>query len=200
VTLASYRYSTEGFYTFQEVNEFSSQRYNKRSRLQLNLSQSLQSWGNFYISAYQQDYWSKRGYERNVSTGFNTSISDINYSLGYTYSETPGKNRKDQILAFSLQVPLSKWLPQSWASYSVNMQKNGPETHQVGLSGTALADNNLSYLVQQGYTSSGGESRSAVSGTYKGGYGTVSAGYNHSRQNSQLNFGLQGGSWVMNTA
>ncbi len=193
VTLASYRYSTEGFYTFQEVNEFSSQRYNKRSRLQLNLSQSLQSWGNFYISAYQQDYWSKRGYERNVSTGFNTSISDINYSLGYTYSETPGKNRKDQILAFSLQVPLSKWLPQSWASYSVNMQKNGPETHQVGLSGTALADNNLSYLVQQGYTSSGGESRSAVSGTYKGGYGTVSAGYNHSRQNSQLNFGLQGG-------
>jgi outer membrane usher protein FimD/PapC len=47
VTLASYRYSTEGFYTFQEVNEFSSQRYNKRSRLQLNLSQSLQSWGNF---------------------------------------------------------------------------------------------------------------------------------------------------------
>jgi outer membrane usher protein FimD/PapC len=60
VTLASYRYSTEGFYTFQEVNEFSSQRYNKRSRLQLNLSQSLQSWGNFYISAYQQDYWSKQ--------------------------------------------------------------------------------------------------------------------------------------------
>jgi outer membrane usher protein FimD/PapC len=60
VTLASYRYSTEGFYTFQEVNEFSSQRYNKRSRLQLNLSQSLQSWGNFYISAYQQDYWSRQ--------------------------------------------------------------------------------------------------------------------------------------------
>jgi outer membrane usher protein len=89
-------------------------------------------------------------------------------------------------------VPLSKWLPQSWASYSVNMQKNGPETHQVGLSGTALADNNLSYLVQQGYTSSGGESRSAVSGTYKGGYGTVSAGYNHSRQNSQLNSACRG--------
>ncbi|WP_233501690.1 fimbria/pilus outer membrane usher protein [Pantoea sp. AG1095] len=193
VTLASYRYSTEGFYTFQEVNEFSSQRYNKRSRLQLNLSQSLQSWGNFYIAAYQQDYWSKRGYERNVSTGFNTSISDINYSLGYTYSETPGKDRKDQIIAFSLQVPLSKWLSQSWASYSVNMQKNGPETHQVGLSGTALDDNNLSYMVQQGYTSSGGESRSSLSGTYKGGHGTVSAGYNQSRQNSQLNFGLQGG-------
>ena len=193
VTLASYRYSTEGFYTFQEVNEFSSQRYNKRSRLQLNLSQSLQSWGNFYISAYQQDYWSRQGYERNVSTGFNTSIRDINYSLGYTYSETPGKDRRDQIVAFNLQVPLSKWLPQSWASYSVNMQKNGPETHLVGLSGTALSDNNLSYLVQQGYTSSGGESRSSLSGTYKGGYGTVSAGYNYSRQNSQLNFGLQGG-------
>ncbi|CAK6495286.1 Outer membrane usher protein YraJ [Pantoea sp. Nvir] len=193
VTLASYRYSTQGFYTFQEVNDYSSQRYNKRSRLQLNLSQSLSSWGSFYISAYQQDYWRRTGYERSISTGINTSISDISYSLGYTYSETPGYEKKDQILAFSMQVPLSKWLPQSWVSYSVNAQKNGPETHQVGLSGTALADNNLSYSLQQGYASSGGEARSSVSGTYKGGYGTLSAGYNAGRDNRQFNFGLQGG-------
>ena len=193
VTLASYRYSTEGFYTFQEVNDYSSQRYNKRSRLQLNLSQSLSSWGSFYISAYQQDYWRRTGYERSISTGINTSISDISYSLGYTYSETPGYEKKDQILAFSMQVPLNKWLPQSWVSYSVNAQKNGPETHQVGVSGTALADNNLSYSLQQGYTSSGDEARSAVSGTYKGGYGTLNAGYNASRDNRQFNLGLQGG-------
>ena len=193
VTLASYRYSTQGFYTFQEVNEYATQRYNKRSRLQLNLNQSLSSWGSFYISAYQQDYWRRTGYERSISAGFNTSFNDISYSLGYTYSETPGYEKKDQILAFSMQVPLSKWLPQSWVSYSVNAQKNGPETHQVGLSGTALADNNLSYSLQQGYTSSGGEARSSVSGTYKGGYGTLSAGYNRSRENSQVNLGLQGG-------
>lgn len=192
-TLASYRYSTEGFYTFQEVNEYSTQRYNKRSRMQLNLNQSLQNWGSFYISAYQQDYWRRRGYERSISTGFNTSFNDISYSLGYTYSETPNNTQKDQILAFNLQIPLSKWLPQSWASYSVNSQKHGPETHQVGLSGTVLADNNFSYSLQQGYTSSGGETRSSVNGTYKGGYGAASAGYNYSRQNKQINFGLQGG-------
>lgn len=193
VTLASYRYSTEGFYTFQEVNDYASQRYNKRSRLQLNLNQSLMSWGSFYISAYQQDYWRREGYERSISMGINTSINEIGYSLSYTYSETPGVPQKDQILAFSLQVPLSKWLPKSWASYSVNAQKKGGETHQVGLSGTALADNNFSYSLQQGYTSSGSQSRSSVSGTYKGGYGTVSAGYNYSRDNSQLNVGVQGG-------
>lgn len=193
VTLASYRYSTEGFYTFQEVNEYSTQRYNKRSRLQLNLNQSLQDWGGFYISAYQQDYWRRSGYERSISTGFNTSINEISYSLGYTYSETPGGAGKDQILAFSMQVPLSKWLPQSWVSYSINSQKHGPETHQVGISGTALVDNNLSYSLQQGYTSAGDETRSSISGTYKGGSGTVSAGYNYSRDNRQLNFGLQGG-------
>ena len=193
LTLASYRYSTEGFYTFQEVNEFNSQRFNKRSRLQLNVSQLLQNWGNFYISAYQQDFWRRPGYERNISTGFNTSIRGISYSLGYTYSETPDSALKDQIMSFNMQVPLSHFLPQSWINYSVNLQKKGPETHQFGLSGTALEDNNLSYLIQQGYTSSGGEGRSTLSATYKGGYGTFNAGYHYSKNNSQLNFGLQGG-------
>ncbi|WP_236699811.1 fimbria/pilus outer membrane usher protein [Type-E symbiont of Plautia stali] len=193
VTLASYRYSTEGFYTFQEVNEFNSQRYNKRSRLQLNLNQLLQNWGSFYISAYQQDFWRKFGYERNLSTGFNTSINGISYSLGYTYSETPGNAQKDQILSLNVQVPLSNWLSNSWANYSVNVQKSGPEAHQLGLSGTALADNNLSYLLQQGYSSSGGQTRGAVSGMYKGGYGTINGGYNYSQANRQFNFGLQGG-------
>lgn len=193
VALASYRYSSEGFYTFQELNDHASQRYNKRSRQQLNLNQPLMSWGSFYISAYQQDYWLRKGYERSIITGINTSINEIAYSLSYTYSETPSVPQKDQILAFNFQIPLSKWLPKSWASYSVNAKKNGGETYQVGVSGMALTDNNLSYSLHQGYSSSGAESRSSVSGTYKGSYGTVSAGYNYSRDNSQLNASLQGG-------
>lgn len=191
--LASYRYSTKGFYTFQEANENPPQGYNKRNRLQLNINQSLINWGNIYISAYQQDYWRRKGYERTVSAGFNTSIDEISYSLGLTFSEVLNNLEKDQLLSFSMQVPLSKWLPQSWVSYNVSALKNGPKTHLVGLSGTALTDNSLSYSLQQGYTSSGNDVRNSVSAAYKGGFGTVRAGYNYDRNYSMLNFGLQGG-------
>lgn len=195
VTLASYRYSTEGFYTFQEANESAAHNYgyNRRSRVQLNLSQSLASYGSIYVSAWQQSYWRQSGYERSVSTGYNTSVNGISYSLGYTLSQTPGYGSRDQQMAFSMQVPLSKLLPDSWASYSMSARKSGPVTHQAGLSGTALADNNMSYSVQQSYTTEGTGAGGNLSGTYRGGSGTVSGGYNYSRDNRQVNFGLQGG-------
>lgn len=193
VTLASYRYSSAGFYTFQEVNESAIQSNNKRSRLQLNFTQSLSYLGNIYLAAYQQDFWGKQGYERTLSSGYNTSINGISYSLGYTYTQSATFRRNDQQLALSIQVPLNKWLPNSWASYSVNNYKSGATSHQVGLNGTALVDNNLSYSLQQSFNNQGAANSSMLSSTYQGGYGTISGGYNYSNDSRQLNFGLQGG-------
>ncbi|MCU6154361.1 fimbrial biogenesis outer membrane usher protein [Enterobacter hormaechei] len=193
ITLASYRYSTEGFFTFQEVNESARERYNRRSRHQLNLSQSLASYGSVYVSAYQQDYWRQSGYERSVSTGYNTSFNGISYSLGYTYSSNPGIAKNNQQLAFTMQVPLDKWLNNSWASYSMTSQKSGPVVHQAGLSGTALTGHNLSYSVQQIYDNYKSDAGGSLSGTYRGAYGTVNTGYNYSRDYRQANFGIQGG-------
>lgn len=193
ITLASYRYSTEGFYTFQETNESARERYNRRSRHQLNLSQSVGSFGNVYVSAYQQDYWRQSGYERSISTGYNTSISGISYSLGYTYSSSPGMAKNNQQLAFSMQVPLDKWLNNSWATYGMTSQKSGPVVHRAGLSGTTLADNNLSYSILQNYDSKEKVAGGSLSGTYRGAYGTINTGYNYSRDNRQVNFGIQGG-------
>lgn len=122
-TLASYRYSTEGFYTFQEVNEigtFSSEtpgnsnvgyNYNKRSKSQINLNQSFKEYGSIYISAYQQDYWRMKGYQRTINTGYSQSIYGISYSLNYSYSQTPGAQTGDKQLSFSVQVPLSRFWP-----------------------------------------------------------------------------------------
>lgn len=193
ITLASYRYSTEKFYTFQEVNESARERYNRRSRHQLNLSQSLASFGNVYISAWQQGYWRQSGYERSVSTGFSANLNGISYSLGYTYSSSPGIAKSNQQLAFSTQVPLGKWLNNSWASYGMTSQKSGPVVHQTGLSGTALADDNLTYSLRQSYDSNEKDASGSLSGTYRGAYGTVNTGYNYSRVNRQVNFGIQGG-------
>ncbi|WP_313048499.1 fimbria/pilus outer membrane usher protein [Atlantibacter subterraneus] len=199
-TLATYRYSTEGYYSFQETNDRQdgdnrdALDHNKRQKLQLDISQRLGAMGSFFISGYQQDYWGEKGYERTLSAGWNGSINGINYSIAYSYSEMPDSDTAaDQQLAFSIQVPLSRFLSNAWASYSVTSAKQGNTRQQLGINGTALADNNLSYNVQQSYTNQGAGASGMLSATWKGGYGEVSGGYNYDDAMRQVNYGLKGG-------
>lgn len=199
-TLAGYRYSTGGYYDFREVNETEfytgsdwRQRYNKRSKTQISINQPLNDYGNLYLSAWQQDYWGYGGDERNASAGYNVSYNGITYGISYTYSQDPGSIANDQQFAFNVQIPLNRWLSDSWATYSMNTGKNGRTSQQAGVSGTALADNNLSYSVQQSYANQGAGASGNANASYKGTYGVAEAGYSYSRNVQQVNYGLQGG-------
>ncbi|WP_258785374.1 fimbria/pilus outer membrane usher protein, partial [Klebsiella pneumoniae] len=75
--------------------------------------------------------------------------------------------------------PLSKWLPGSYATYNLNSSKNGNTSQSVGLSGTALPDDNLNYSISQGFASQGEEANGYASADYKGGYGEVNVGYGY---------------------
>src|SRR5476651_1844835 len=199
-TLAGYRYSTSGFYDFREANELDSSEnsnwrrsYNKRSRMQLNINQSLKAYGSLYLSAYQQDFWGYQGKERNLSAGYNVTHNDISYAFSYTLNQLPGDNVNDQQFAFSLQVPLSKWLPKSWANYGVNSSRKGNTRQEVTLSGTALEGNNLNYSIQQSDENRGTGRSGTASADYRGTYGEVRGGYNYARDMQQVNYGLEGG-------
>lgn len=200
-TLAAYRYSTTGFYTFQEANDFRADTddgwrltWNRRQKLQLDISQRLGSYGSFFISGYQQSYWRREGYERTVSAGWNNSLNGINYGLSWSYSEYPQSTQPaDQMLALSVQVPLSRFLPDTWADYSVSTSRGGDTRQQAGLSGTALADNNLSWSARQGYAGRNSGGSGTLSANYRGGYGEVSGGYSYDRTMQQMNYGLRGG-------
>ncbi|MDR0218453.1 MAG: fimbrial biogenesis outer membrane usher protein [Enterobacteriaceae bacterium] len=197
-TVAGYRYSTRNFYDFREANEFditenSHYASNKRNKLQLYINQSLGDFGGVYLSAYQQDYWSQTGNERNITAGYNTSYHSVNYSLNYSYSKMPGAANNDQILSLNLQIPLDRWLKNSWVSYSLTNNKQGDASHQVSLSGTALEDNNLSYSIQQNYANHNTGAGGSINADYKGAYGQVNAGYRYDKQSKQLNYGLNGG-------
>lgn len=202
VTLASYRYSTSDFYTFQEAldqrdtpddDDIYSYRQtnNRRSRLQLNLSQSVGSMGSVYINGYQQDYWDLPGHERSLSMGFSSNWRDITWSVNYTLTKTPYSD-SDQQASLTLNIPLSRWLPSSWATYNVNSSKRGNTTHQVGIGGTALADNNLSYSLQQSYTDNNVGYGASMTGRYRNSMGEYGVGYSYDKNSSQWNYNAQG--------
>lgn len=203
LTLASYRYSTRDFYTFTEAlnnrtpdsdESFYAYRNsnNRRSRLQVNISQSLDSWGSFYLSGYQQDYWGLDGYERTLTVGYNQSWEKVRFILNYSLTQTPTSQRDEQV-SLTVSIPLDKWLPSAWANYTWTDNRHHNQQHQVGLSGTALKDNNLNYSLQQSWGNQGTGENGSMSATYQGSFGTVSGGYNYDNHTQQVNYQLQGG-------
>ena len=204
LTLASYRYSSKNFYTFSEAISQRNQSdidddmyayrnmYNRRSRAQVTLNQTVGNWGNIALSAYQQDYWQLKEYERNITLGYNVMWHDISFSLNASQTKTPYSQRDSQV-AFSVSVPLSRWLPQAWATYSFNHSRQGGVSHQVGINGVALEDNKLSYSIQQAYSNQDNTKNGNLSTSYRGSAATVSGGYNYNDDSQQINYSAQGG-------
>lgn len=202
LTLASYRYSTSGFYTFQEALDQNDkpdddgiysyrQTNNRRSRLQLNLSQAISSWGSVYFNGYQQDYWDMGGHERSAGFGYSSSWRDVTWSVSYSVTKTPYSD-SDRQIALMVNIPLSRWLPNTWATYNVNSAKNSNTSHQVGIGGTALEDNNLSYNFQQSYTNNDVGYGANLSGRYRDSVGDFALGYSYTRDSKQWNYSAQG--------
>jgi outer membrane usher protein len=206
-SLASYRYSTQGFYSLQETldtyTDGRSAPYfsHKKSRAELTLSQSLwEGAGSVSLSLVSEDYWNENRRNQSASVGYNNSWNSISYGLNYTYSKNGYDSNgdrtyfTDQIFAVNISVPLSKWLTNSsYASYSMNTSRHGATSNTVGLGGTALPTGNLSYNVSQGYTSQGQGANGNAGVGYRGGLGQVNVGYGYDKSQQRLNYGVQGG-------
>lgn len=159
--------------------------------------------GSLSLSLMTEDYWNSDRTMRSISGGYNNSWNGISYGFNYSYNEnaTASSNGsgsgkvydRDQVFAFNVSIPLNRWLGNTYASYSLNTSQKGATTNTVGLNGTALADNNLSWSARQGYGSEGVGSSGGLNADYKGTYGEVNAGYSYDNNSQQLNYGLQGG-------
>ena len=208
-SLASYRYSTEGFYSMQEAldsynNAGNMFYYNhKKSRAEVSISQNLgEGYGSFTLSGIREEFWNSSRKTESASVGYNNSWAGISYGLNYTYSKNgydsfgQRVSNNDQIFSFNVSVPLSKWLPDSnyaYARYNLYTSKKGNTTHNAGVYGTLLEDHNLNYNLNQSYATKGSGYSGNASVNYRGGRGDVNLGYSYNDSARQVNYGLEGG-------
>ncbi|MFQ9622603.1 MAG: fimbria/pilus outer membrane usher protein [Enterobacteriaceae bacterium] len=82
----------------------------------------------------------------------------------------------------------------------MNSSKNGSTSNNLGLSGTLLERNNLSWSVQEGYTSQGRGESGSVNADWRATYAELTGGYSHDEYSHRLNYALRGGRWYMKTA
>lgn len=209
--IAGYRYSTNGYYSLQEVldtyrsGDSQPLLERRRNRSELTMSQNLwEGAGALSLSWISEDYWNSDRTMRSVGAGYNNSWNGISYGLNYSYNENAtasGSNGggsgkvydRDQVFAFNISVPLDRWMSNTYATYNLNTSQKSGTTNSVGLNGTALADNNLSWSAQEGYGSQGVGNSGNLNADYRGTYGEVNAGYAYDKNSQRVNYGLQGG-------
>ena len=195
-SMASYRYSSSGFYAFSEANAMTRQAgyvANKRSRSEISVSQGIGDYGSLSASAYVQRYWRSHSEDRTLHLGFYSNVKAISWGVAGFYTDSTRARKADRAVSFNVSIPLSAFLSDSAVSYSMNASNDGDVSQQVSLSGSALQNNNLHYNLQQGHDSQGQNLNSNGSLDYRGSRGSVSAGVSHDRHSSEFNYGLSGG-------
>ncbi|WP_337018407.1 fimbria/pilus outer membrane usher protein [Leclercia sp. AS011] len=204
-SIAGYRYSTSGFNTLGDVLESyrdgsGEYNYNRvRNRTEATISQNLGSGnGSMTLSGIIEDYWNEKRRNTSLSVGYNNTWKWINYSLNYSYnrsSRISSNSSRDydseKLFSLSLSVPFGGALTNTWATYSMNTGNPGSTTNTLGLNGTALEQNNLSWNVQQSY-----DNRQYGSGStgvnYDGTYGQVFTSYDYDHNAQRINYGAAG--------
>lgn len=227
VQLAGYRYSTQGYYTLADttwkqmrgyairsqdgtlqttpiITDYYNLKDSKRGKLQASVTQRMGDASTLFLTGSQQTYWNNGSSDLQLQAGLSSAINDITLSVNYSLTKNAWQDGRDQMLAFSVSVPFSHWMPSDSNSVfrrsnvSMNMSNDlrGRSTSQAGVYGTLLEGNNLNYSVQTGYAG-GGQYKDSSTGTaslyYQGAYGNSNLGYSNSDGYRQVYYGLSGG-------
>lgn len=205
-SLAGYRYNSKGFYTLQETMESWTRSDDwsapeqRKDRAEATIDQVLpEGWGAFTLSLVKERYWSQDQDMTSMSLSYNNSWDGVTYSLSYSLNKNTHDSDEngdavsnDNLFALSVSLPLDRWMHNTWASYNLNNSKEGT-TQTLGLNGTALAQNNLNWNVQEGLSNTGAGSSTSLNADYKATYGEVSGGLSQDKYQRTANLGLQGG-------
>lgn len=175
LTLAAYRYSTKGYYSFSDANALTDNRTwtatftpdgilatpvirgRARQEMQVNLSQSLgDRMGSLGLSATRKSFWDLESDQESVSANWNGNYKGVGIGVGYQLSRWPGSAQKDdRLVSLMVTLPLSRWLygPESthnlYSTSTVTRTDTGREALSNTLGGTLLDDNRLAWSAGQ---------------------------------------------------
>lgn len=130
--LLGYRYSTEGFYTLNDVayktmerlkpeekydefgnlytdpSSYYNLNYTRKGQFQLNLNQSLKEYGSIYAVMNYQSYWNTTSTNQSVQVGYSKAFKYLNMNLGWTQQNSSNRYQdKTNIFSASISMPLS---------------------------------------------------------------------------------------------
>ncbi|MEJ0230741.1 fimbria/pilus outer membrane usher protein (plasmid) [Klebsiella michiganensis] len=182
ITLASYQYSSGGYYDADDAftlrNKVSSNLATdrRRSRFILNATQTLpDAYGSFAVSASTQNYWTRRGSDREYMLSYNNQFGRASFGTTVSRIRNIATDTWDTQFMLSLSMPLGndRKSPQFSTTYA---HQRDVKSVQNSLSGSVGETNQYSYNTYASFNDRkyGGESTTAgVSGTWAAPYATL---------------------------
>ncbi|WP_176114473.1 fimbria/pilus outer membrane usher protein [Burkholderia cepacia] len=163
-TMVGYRYSTDGFRTLsQHVDDMSVRQGDgvrrQKSRVDLNINQSLGRNGSVYASIGETSYWNRGGSSRNIQLGYSGSLKNISYSVALARTQDTGPfGRTDNQISATVSIPFGSSARAHRAYSNVTASTRGDVSVQAGVSGFLNDRNTVNYSVQGDYQKGNGGS------------------------------------------
>lgn len=185
-TLAAYRFSSSGYYSFNDALQINNyyKKYGSettkaylsrpKQRFSLTASQNLgDSFGNVYLTGFVQNYWNSTGTNTQFQVGYNNTIGRVAYTFSANrllYS-TGGH---DTQFSIDFSVPLGSD-SKNYLTGSAAHSKEGV-TAQTAVNGVLGDYDQYNYNVSAARDADNNKSGS-VSGQYRSPYSTLTASY-----------------------
>ncbi|HHQ4312695.1 TPA: fimbria/pilus outer membrane usher protein [Serratia fonticola] len=215
MTLAAYRFSSDGYLSFGDFararssetptfNEVGSlpglvgdiaESSRPRNRYQLNVNQPLaEGYGSLFFSGSAQNYWHNGGgTSTTFQAGYGNSYNWGSFNVGV--SRTLGSaGQSDTQYQASVSIPLGSQSRAPMLTTSLNYSDSKNTTAQTTLSGTMGENNQLSYNAFGSSNRADSHSANSLGGNvqYNSPYSVMSGGASSGNSTRQLNLGLSG--------
>lgn len=147
ITLASYRYSSAGYYDIDDAmlmrdlaranKGVYSRSINRKNRLQFSATQTLSdTLGSINISASAQDYWNKSGRDTEYQLGYSNAFKWFNFNLNASRTRDLVKDKWDNKIAVGISLPLGNSARSAYLS-TTYVQERGHRGVQNAIAGTS---------------------------------------------------------------
>ncbi|CNI97043.1 fimbria/pilus outer membrane usher protein [Yersinia vastinensis] len=222
LTIASYHYSSDGFYTPSEAMRMrdylqhgevsrrtinsglptdstdydDSFKYRRRNQAQVSITQGLpEGYGSFYANANAQDYWGGQRRDMSFQLGYNNSYKSLSYNVALNRLRNMSSGEWDNQLSVSFSIPLGTRSGASRLSTSYTSTRESSSV-QTGVSGSAGSDNQFNYgvSVANNHTDENGSYNTlGVNGNWLAPKATIGGSYSKSHDYDQVSASLSGG-------
>lgn len=206
VTLASYRYSSSGYYNIDDAmllragqtwsNGGYSTSINRKNRLQLSASQAISdTLGSFNISASTQDYWNRSGRDTEYQLGYTNAFKRFNLNINASRTRDLVKDQWDNKIAIGISLPLGNSAQAMYlnSTYVQERDHHGVQNSIAGTAGENRQYNYSAFANVDHYANSGTKTTGGLNGNWTSPWASMGGSFSAGNGYQQYGMNLSGG-------
>ena len=212
LSLAAYRYSSQGFYNASEAFLMRGSLSRgpsmagvplgaRKHRLQWSISQPLPGeWGSVNLTGYGQNYWRRSGSDTELQLGYSRQFGTVGLSFNFGRARRLDTGAKENRGMLTVSIPLGDAGGSSGnaaPTYRVGLTTtDGAQSLDHSLSGTLGESQQYSYSAFAATTRHSGQANATTwgaSGAWTAPYAIVNGSFSRSSRYSQYSAGITGG-------